>query len=386
MDLSSKAQNMYSSGNTLIFNQVAKLKSSGEKIINLNLGEINIRTHSAILDATINALRDGKTRYSSTIGEVLLREEICNYISYKYDLKIKNENVFVGNGSKQILYITFQLILNKDDEVIVPVPYWPTIPEIVKLTGGVNVFVETKKDFHLDLEKIKKSISKKTKAIYINTPNNPTGVLYSKEELKELIDIAQQNNLYIISDESYEALLYDKEFIPIRSLCSKVQDQIISIQSFSKSFCMTGFRIGYMIANKAIISKAVQLQGHLAGNVPLFTQYGAFQALKNHLQIIPALKKEIKRRRDLSYKLFSKIFPTQLPDGALYLFLDISQYIKKGLVQDSLEMAEFILKHTKTALVPGRTFGSESYIRLAFTASQEDLIESAARISKILIK
>ncbi|EQC52115.1 pyridoxal phosphate-dependent aminotransferase [Bacteriovorax sp. DB6_IX] len=384
MEVSKRISAIAPSGSIAIAAKIAKLRKNGEHIIGLNVGEPDFQAPDKVIQATVKALKEGKTRYSLVRGEDSLREEIARYYNRKFSRKISEENILVGNGSKQVLYNAFQAILDEGDEVIIPIPYWVTIPESVKLAGGVNVFVDSKENFHLDLEKIEAAITEKTKVIYINTPNNPTGVVYTRDELTALGELAKKHDLFIISDEAYEALVYDGEFVTPSTLSQDLFERTICVQSFSKTFCMTGFRIGYMIANEELISHIDRFQGHLCGNIAPFSQYGAAQALKSEDEIVTPLLKEMRERRDLSYELFSKLFPCHRPEGAFYLFLDINPYIQSGLVKDSAHMVEFLIEKAKVALVPGISFGQEGYIRLAYTATKSEIEEAFNRMSEVL--
>lgn len=384
MEVSKRISAIAPSGSIAIAAKIAKLRKNGEHIIGLNVGEPDFQAPDKVIQATVKALKEGKTRYSLVRGEDSLREEIARYYNRKFSRKISEENILVGNGSKQVLYNAFQAILDEGDEVIIPIPYWVTIPESVKLAGGVNIFVDSKENFHLDLEKIEAAITEKTKVIYINTPNNPTGVVYTRDELTALGELAKKHDLFIISDEAYEALVYDGEFVTPSTLSQDLFERTICVQSFSKTFCMTGFRIGYMIANEELISHIDRFQGHLCGNIAPFSQYGAAQALKSEDEIVTPLLKEMRERRDLSYELFSKLFPCHRPEGAFYLFLDINPYIQSGLVKDSAHMVEFLIEKAKVALVPGISFGQEGYIRLAYTATKSEIEEAFNRMSEVL--
>lgn len=382
--LSNRVQKIAPSGSISIAQKITELREKGEKIIGLNIGEPDFKTPQIIVDATYNAMIAGRTKYSLVSGEKAFREEIAKYFFDRTSYKITIENILVGNGSKQIIYNAFQAILNEGDQVIIPIPYWVTIPESVSLAGGESIFVGSQADFHLDLNAIKNAITPKTKAIYINTPNNPTGVVYTKDELLKLGEIAQANDLWIISDEAYECLTYDIDFCAINTLNEDLFNRTICIQSFSKTFCMTGFRLGYMIANKAFIKGVDTFQGHLCGNVPPFTQLGAKAALELHQSVTKPLIDEMIIRRNLSYDLFSQIFPCHKPQGAFYLFLNIQKFIDSGLVKNSAQMVEYLIEHAKVALVPGSAFGQEGYIRLAYTASVDDLKKAFEQIKGAL--
>lgn len=384
MEVSKRVAAIAPSGSITIAAKIASLRKEGQKIIGLNVGEPDFKSSQHVINATINALNEGKTRYSLVRGEDCLRTEIARYYSHKTSKEITEKNVLIGNGSKQILFNTFQTILNDGDEVIVPIPYWVTIPESVKLAGGINILVDSKPDFHLDLDKVRNAITAKTKAIYINTPNNPTGVVYTRDELVELGKIAKEHNLYIVSDEAYEALVYEGDFISPSSLSDDLFERTICVQSFSKTFCMTGFRIGYMIANEDLISHVDKFQGHLCGNIAPFSQYGAVAALNTKEEIVTPLIETMRERRDLSFRLFSNLFPCHKPNGAFYLFLDIKPYIEKGLVKNSAEMVDYLIDHAKVALVPGSSFGLEGYIRLAYTANEDEIQQAYENIKKAL--
>lgn len=382
--LSNRIKKIAPSGSISIAQKITELREQGEKIIGLNIGEPDFQTPQVIIDATYNAMKAGKTKYSLVSGEKTFREEIAKYFFDRTKYKISVDNILVGNGSKQIIYNAFQAILNDGDQVIIPIPYWVTIPESVSLAGGESILVDSRDDFHLDLDAIKNAITPKTKAIYINTPNNPTGVVYTREELSELGEIARLNDLWIVSDEAYECLTYDMDFCAINTLSEDLFNRTICIQSFSKTFCMTGFRLGYMIANKAFIKGVDTFQGHLCGNVPPFTQLGAKAALELHQSVTKPLIDEMIVRRDLSYNLFSQIFPCHKPQGAFYLFLNIKKFIDSGLVKNSAEMVEYLIVNAKVALVPGSAFGQEGYIRLAYTSSVDDLKKAFDQIKGAL--
>lgn len=384
MKVSDRVNGIAPSGSIQISAQITTLRNQGRDIIGLNIGEPDFSPKDSILESIYNALKAGKTRYSYVRGEPELRTAIANYFNERCETSINSENILVGNGSKQIIFNTFQSILNEGDEVIVPIPYWVTIPESIKLAGGASVFVNSKENFHLDIKAIKDAITKKTKAIYINTPNNPSGVVYTREELKDLGDLCVEHDLVLVSDEAYEALTYDEKFITPLMLGEEIARRSISIQSFSKTFCMTGFRIGYMVANEEFIKKVDSFQGHLCGNIPSFTQLGAVNAIESREEIIGEMLTTMRQRRDVAYRLFSKLFKTNEPKGAFYLFLDITQFIEKGVVKDSMEMVQKLIEEAGVALVPGKFFGMDNYIRLAFTDSVERIELAYEKIQKVL--
>ncbi|WP_372655848.1 pyridoxal phosphate-dependent aminotransferase [Halobacteriovorax sp.] len=365
--------------------KIAELKELGEDIIGLNVGEPDFATPAPIIEATITALRENKTRYSLVQGLDQLRDGIAHYLNKKYDLNANKDHILLGNGSKHILYLIFQTLLNDGDEVIIPSPYWVTFPESVKLAGGVPHFVETKENFQLDIQNIENAINDKTKAILINTPNNPTGAVYNAEDLQKVVELATKYDLKIVSDEAYEILTYNKvKHVNISSLSEEAFKRTLTVQSFSKSFCMTGFRIGYLCAEKSFIDDVNKLQGHLSGNNCTFAQYGALEALRLDAGLLRILTKELESRMKLAHNLFSEFFPIEKPDGAFYLFPNVTEMIKKLNLKNSEELSLYILEKAKVAILPGIAFGKENHLRISFAQSREEIIEAHKRMKEVL--
>ncbi len=364
---------------------VEKLKSEGQDIIALNVGEPDFQTPKEIINATKQALLENKTRYSLVQGLVELRKALAKKLILESNLNVSENNILLGNGSKHILYNIFQSLLNPGDEVIIPLPFWVTFPESIKLAGGTPVSVESKDNFQLDFKKIESSINDKTKAILVNSPNNPTGVVYPKEDLLKLVELATKYDLTIIADDAYELLTYDAiKYIPIASLSEEAFNRTITVQSFSKSYCMTGFRIGYLVAPESFVNGVNKLQGHLTGNNCTFAQYGAIAALEMDKSILHNMVRALEKRRDLAFELFSKLFDCQKPQGAFYLFPSIKPYIDSGRFKDSEDLARYILKKAHVAVLPGSAFGMENYIRISFAPDDDKIIEAYERIRKVL--
>jgi aspartate aminotransferase len=384
MKNSNRVINIEGSKSIALSAKIEQLKANGEKIIGLNVGEPDFQTPRPIIDATIAALNENKTRYSLVQGINELRTNISTYLNTKYKIESNKNHILLGNGSKHILYLIFQTLLNEGDEVLIPIPFWVTFPESVKLAGGVPVSVKSKSNHQLDLEEIENSITPKTKAILINTPNNPTGAVYNKEDLLKVVELAKKYDLKIVSDEAYEILTYNTEHINISSLSKDAFDRTLTVQSFSKSFCMTGFRIGYLCAHEDFIKDVNKLQGHLSGNNCTFAQYGALAALDMDPKIVKDMTKELEVRRDLAYNLFNEIFPLEKPDGAFYLFPNVESHIKKLGLKDCEEFALYILDKAKVAILPGSAFGAPGHIRIAFASSQEEIKEAFKRIKDII--
>jgi aspartate aminotransferase len=379
MKFSSRIENIEASKTVSLSALISQLRSEGKDIISLNVGEPDFHTDEHIKKATIEAIKENKTKYSLVPGVLELRSKIAKASV----LDINEKNILVANGSKQIIFSVLQTICDVENEIIVFRPYWVTIPESVKLAGGKPVFVDTK-DNQLDIEALEKSITKKTKAIFLNTPNNPTGAVYPKSDLEKVAEIAKRHDLYIISDEAYDQLTYDgHKHYSIASLSKEIFDRTITIKSFSKTYCMTGYRIGYMIANEKIISAVNKLQSHLTGNNCTFAQYGAIAAMDLHPCVIEKMVTTFESRAKLSYDLFSQLFECEKPQGAFYLFCNIKKYLGKEH-KNCEEFTSFILNAANVALVCGSAFGSPGYMRISFAASEKDITMAYERIKAIL--
>jgi len=363
---------------------VNQLRREGQKVIGLNVGEPDFDTPSPIVEATRQALKEGRTRYSLVEGIEELRQAICARHNDLHTKKMTSKNVLISNGSKQILYNIFQTLVNPGDEVIIPIPYWVTFPESVRLAGGIPVYVETRKN-QLDLAAIEKAITPNTKVVIINSPNNPSGAVYSEADLRQLAELAKKHDFYVISDEAYEAILFDGlKPVHMGSFSEDAFKRTISVQSFSKNYCMTGFRLGYMLASEKIISAVSKLQGHLTGNNCTFAQYGALQALQMDQKIIKDMVALMQKRRDLAFDLFSQIFPDmEKPQGAFYLWPNVSKMIA-GKYADDIAFAEFILREAGVAILPGSAFGSPGYLRICYAPSENEIREGFEKIKSVL--
>ncbi|MBL6991102.1 MAG: pyridoxal phosphate-dependent aminotransferase [Bacteriovoracaceae bacterium] len=385
MKLSERVNNITESKTVGLASIVDSLRQKGEQIISLNVGEPDFKTPTSILEATKAALDEGQTLYSLVPGIRQLREALVDKLKKNNGIDVTIDNIVVSNGSKQSLYNIFQTICDPGDEVIVPIPYWVTFPESIKLAGGRPVLVETSTpDHQLDLEKIKAAITKNTKAILFNSPNNPTGAVYSKESLEQLAELCIKHDLYLIADEAYELLVYDqKKHFSVASLSKEVSKRTITVQSFSKSYCMTGFRIGYVVADQKVIKGINKLQSHLTGNNCTFAQFGALAAINADPMQYEKMRVEFEMRRDLSYELTSKIFDCAKPTGAFYLFPNVQKYLGERF-KTCTELAEYILQEAKVAVVPGSAFGAPGYLRISFANSRDNLQKALTQIKEVL--
>ncbi len=361
---------------------IEDLKSQGKKIYGLNIGETLFKTPDPIKHGTLKALEENKTQYSAVQGVRELREELADWYNCKNQSHISFENVLIGVGSKHILYSLFQILLNPGDEVLVPAPYWVTIPESIKLASGVPIYIETQNG-KIDIDSLKDYLSPKTKVLFINFPNNPTGATLSLEDQKKLINFAEENGIWLISDEAYESILFDDEvFKSTFSISNSLK--VISVQSFSKTFCMTGFRIGMCFASSEVISMMNKLHGHLTGNICTFIQYGAIEALIMPSSYMENFLKEMTRNRDMAYELTKEIFPlTERPKGAFYLFPNIENFLSDD-IKSAYELAFYILKEANVAVLPSEFFGASGHLRISFAGHYEDIKEGLTKIKNLL--
>lgn len=362
---------------------VGKLKSEGHDIIGLHVGEPDFPPPPEVIEATQKALTDLQVRYSLVPGIPELRDAIAQRFSERSGRKVQRENILVSNGSKQILYNLFQCLIHNEDEVIIPAPYWVTFPESIKLAGGVPVIVKSRDDLGLDLEAIEAAITPKTKMILFNTPNNPSSAVYGKEDLIKLGKLATKHNLIIIADEAYESLVFEPNVhTSIATLSDDLFNRTITVQTLSKSHCLTGFRIGYMIAAPNFVEQVDKLQSHLNGNVCTFAQFGALKALTMDQTYYEDMIKVMKKRKDIAYNLTKEIFKCHEPQGAFYLFPSLDGY--EDRFKTCSEAAEFILREAKVALLPGSAFGIEGYLRISFASHEDKIIEALRRIKEVM--
>ncbi|MBG09318.1 MAG: aminotransferase class I and II [Halobacteriovoraceae bacterium] len=365
--------------------KVLKLREEGHDVIGLHVGEADFDTPSTIIKSTQKALSENKTKYDLVQGNLELRQSIAQRFNYLNQGSITPQNIILGNGSKHILYNIFQSLLNPGDEVIIPRPYWVTFPESVKLAGGVPRFVAPSKGFQLDLDGIREAVGPKTKALVINSPNNPSGVIYPPHILSQLLTLAKEHDFMIISDEAYEGFIYDGERpFSLYSLDKKALNNTITVQSFSKTFSMTGFRIGYAIASNSWVTHLKNLGGHQVGNICTFAQYGALEALSLSEGEMRPYVHELQERRDLAFNLFSSLFDCYKPQGGFCLFPNISKYIEEGRFTSSQSMALEILEKAHVAVLPGEAFGLPEHLRLSFTPSKDDIKNAFQKIKDFL--
>lgn len=392
MILSRKAQNIGASLTLALTAKAGELKKEGIDVVSFGVGEPDFNTPNNIIEAATRAMEEGKTKYTATSGIVELKEAIARKLHDDNGLNYGTKNIIISTGAKQSLANVFMAILNPGDEVIIPVPYWVSYPELVKLSDGVPVFIETKKenDFKVTYDELKSVLSENTKAIVINSPNNPTGTVYSKKDLEVIAKFAEENDLIIISDEIYEKLIYGKEeHISIASLSEDTFKRTVVINGFSKAYAMTGWRIGYAACyNEELIKVMNNVQSHMTSNTNSIAQFAALEALNGDQETIKNMVKEFSLRRELMIELISEIEDLTFiePKGAFYVMIDVSKVLKKANIKGSMEFANLLLKEENVVVIPGIAFGEDNFIRLSYATSKEEIIKGLKRIKEFVNK
>ncbi|OPZ94645.1 MAG: Aspartate aminotransferase [Firmicutes bacterium ADurb.Bin419] len=395
MVLSQKGLSISPSSTLAIDAKAKKMKAEGIDIIGFGAGEPDFDTPDHIKAAAIKAINDGFTKYTPAAGTLELKQAICNKFKKDNGLDYKPSNIVISNGAKHSLVNAFQAILNPGDEVIIPAPYWVSYPEMVKLADGVPVILNSTEEegFKFNISKLEKAITAKTRAIVINSPSNPTGMIYSEEELKAVADLAVNKGIYIVSDEIYEKLVYDGyKHISIASFNDKIKDLTIIVNGVSKSYSMTGWRIGYTASNEKIANIMGNVQSHATSNPNSIAQKAAQAGLEGPEDFMKVMADEFTKRRDYMVERINSINGLSCikPNGAFYVMMNISKLIGKEFdgvkINGSDDFANVLLEKANVALVPGSGFGTDIHVRLSYATSMENIKEGLNRIEKFLNK
>lgn len=389
MMLSKKAMEISPSLTLAITAKAKKMKAEGIDVIGFGAGEPDFNTPKNIQQAAVKAIEAGQTRYTAASGIIELKEAIVNKLKRDNSLTYKTSQIIISTGAKQCLANVFQAILNPGDEVLIGAPYWVSYPELVQLADGVATFVETQESnsFKLTVEALEKAVNDKTKAMILNSPNNPTGTAYTKEELEKIATFAQKHDIIIISDEIYEKLLYGESgHISIASLSEDAYNRTIVINGVSKAYAMTGWRIGYAAASEKITSLMSNIQSHTTSNPCSISQYASVEALNGDQSEVERMKQEFKKRRDFMVDRINSInnLSCVKPEGAFYVMVNISKVLNKEvdgrLIKDSLTFSDLLLEKEKVAVIPGIAFGVDDFIRLSYATSMENIEKGLNRI------
>ena len=357
-----------------------ELKSQGADVVNFAGGEPDFDTPDSIKNAAIEAIHEGLTKYTPSIGTPQLREAIAQKFKKDNGLDYASNQIVVNCGAKHSVFNAIQVLADEGEEVLIPTPYWVSYPEMTKLSGATSKFVETTAatNFKLTRDLLEQNISDKTKILILNSPSNPTGMLYLKEELEAIAEVCVKHDIYVLSDEIYEKLVFDgQKFVSIASLGKDIYEKTITINGVSKAYSMTGWRIGYAAGHADIMASIKKFQDHSTSNPTSISQAAALQALKEPDSLTESFRDKFQARRDLITSLIDQIPEISYikPQGAFYIFCNFSK------LGESMDVAKRILDDVNVAIIPGEGFGAPGYMRISFATSDERIQEGIKRIS-----
>jgi len=378
--VSERVKNIAPSATLAVDSKAKQFKKEGKDVLNFGAGEPDFNTPENIKEAAKRAIDKNITRYTPVGGILELREAIAKKFREVNKIKYDASEVVVCAGGKHVLYNIAMTILNERDEAILPVPYWVSFEEIIKLTGAKTVFCNTNEKFKLTAEDVEEKITNKTKMLILNSPSNPSGAIADKNEIEKIAKLAIEHNFYVVSDEVYEYFVYgNKERISIASLNNEIKNLTVTANSFSKTYAMTGWRVGYCGANKEIIRGIENLQGHSTSNISNIAQMAALEALNGSQDSIREMIKAFDERRKFMHKRLNEMngIKCNEPEGAFYAFPDIS-----GTGMGSIDFSSKLLEEALVAVVPGIAFGSDKHVRLSYAASMKDIEHGMDRMEK----
>ena len=369
-----------------------ELSAKGIDVINLSFGEPDFHTPEFIKEAAKQALDENYTYYTPVSGYPELRKAISAKLMRENNLDYGFDQIVVGTGAKQSIANAVMCLVNPGDEVIVPTPYWVSYSEVIKLAEGTSVFINStvEQDFKINAEQLEAAITPKTRLFMFSTPCNPTGSVYSREELRSLAAVFEKYpDIYIISDEIYEHINFIEKHESIAQFDS-IKERVVIINGFSKAYAMTGWRIGYLAANKEIAQACDKMQGQITSGTCSITQRAGLAAYEGGLDSVIEMREAFRQRRDVVYELLKEIpgLKTNLPQGAFYFFPDISFYLGKSfngqVIETATDLCLYLLQNAHVAIVTGEAFGDEKSIRISYAASEQTLREAIKRIAKAL--
>jgi aspartate aminotransferase len=385
MELPSRLEKVAPSATLTLNALVKQMTAEGKSIINLTVGEPDFDTPKHIKESAIKAIKDGFTKYTPPEGILSLREAIQNKLAEENSIKYTPNEIIVTAGAKDALYLLFQVILNEGDEVIIPSPYWVSYPQQVRLAGGTPKTIPTSGNFSFPMDDFQKTISNKTKAVIINTPCNPSGAVFDETTLRKIAEIARGNNILIVSDEIYENFIYEGKHASIASFSPEIKNITITINGFSKTYAMTGWRIGYLAAPEQIVKGVKKIQSQSTSCASSISQKAALGALQGPQDAIKEMVNEFRRRRDYLIEQLKKMefFSIAESPGTFYLFPSIRLNEK---FSTSENFCMHLLKENGVGTVHGSAFGKEGHIRISYATKMENLEEAISRIEKTLNK
>ena len=393
LTLSKKAQAVKPSSTLAITAKAKELKAQGIDVVGFGAGEPDFNTPENVCDVAIEAIKDGFTKYTPASGTNELKEAICKKFKEFNGLDYKPNQIVISNGGKHGLSNVFDAILNPGDEVIIPAPYWLSYPEMVKLSDGVPVVITGTKEngYKVTAKQVEDAITDKTKALVLNTPSNPTGMIYTEEELRAIADVVVKKDIYVVADEMYEYLIYGNEkHVSIASFNEEIYKRTITCSGLSKSYAMTGWRIGYTGSSPEIAKLMSSIQSHATSNPNSIAQAAAVEALNGPQEMVESMKEEFDKRRQYMYKRVCEMphVSTLEPKGAFYVFIDtevaLGKEYKGEKIGTTAKMAEILLEDYAVAVIPCADFGFPNYIRLSYAISMEQIEKGLDRIENFL--
>lgn len=370
-----------------------QMKAEGLDVIGFGAGEPDFPTPEHIKKAGIQAIENNDTRYTPAAGSVELRKAICQRLKEDCGVEYEPGEIAVSNGAKTCIYAALSALVNPGDEVILPAPYWVSYIELIRMVGGVPVVVEASEAEHFKLtaEKLNAAITPKTKCIILNNPSNPTGMMYGREELEKIAQVCVEQDVYVISDEIYYSLIYDgREFVSFASLGEEIKKRTLLINGVSKSYAMTGWRIGYVAAEPKIAKVISNFLSHCAGSACSISQHASAEALSASQATVEEMRKAFEERRNYMVDRINKIDGVSciLPEGAFYIMMNIEKLIGKELhgtvIRDADDFGNVFLKYGKVAVVPGTGFGAPNFLRWSYATSMENIKEGLNRLERFL--
>jgi len=395
MKLSNKVMDITPSSTLAVTAKAKQMKAEGIDVVGFGAGEPDFDTPEHIKQAAIKAIEEGFTKYTPAAGTVELKKAICDKFKNENGLEYMPSQIVISNGAKHSLTNAFMAILNPGEEVIIPAPFWLSYPQMVKLADGVPVIVYAKKEnnFKVTIEDLEKAVTDKTKALVINSPSNPTGVVYTEEELRAIADFAVKHDIYVISDEIYEKLIYDGiKHVSIASFNEEIYKRTIVINGVSKSYSMTGWRIGYLAAPEDVAKAISNVQSHATSNPNSIAQKATLAALTGPQDCVEEMRKEFEARRNYMVERLSKIpsFSIIKPQGAFYVVIDLSNILGKEfegrVIETADDFSEILLEKDSVAVVSCTDFGFSNCIRLSYAISLESIKKGLDRIENFVNK
>lgn len=393
--ISDLAKNIIPSMTVELKSRVAELREQGREIVGLTSGEPDMPTPVNICDAAKRAMDEGKTKYTPAPGILPLRREVCRKLMVDHGLMYQPNQICISTGAKQALFNTVLALCNPGDEVLLPTPCWVSYTEQIKMAGAVPVMVpmEEASRYQLDVKKLRAATTEKTKLIMINNPNNPTGAVYTEACLRELAEFVEEKNLFVVSDEIYEKLIYDTEarFVSFPKLSQYAMDHTILINGWSKSYSMTGWRMGYCAGPREIVKAISSIQGHVTYGANTVAQYAAIEAFAGPQDSVEKMRLEFDRRRKYITERLNKMpdISCQSVQGAFYVLPNVSKYYgctyEGQEIKNSLDFCNFMIEYAGVAFVPGESFYAHDSIRISYASSMEDITEAMDRLEKGLL-